>query len=70
MNTPTPAAIPAYAHPVPVGADGIRFRRVHGPRTLESTQRRQRVSAEYVRGLEARTRNNPFTRADYMAVTP
>lgn len=70
MNTITPATIPSYAHPVPVGADGIRFRKVHGPRTLESTQRRLQVSAEYARELTARTKNNPFTRADYMAVAP
>lgn len=70
MNTTTPAIIPSYAHPVPVSADGIRFRRVHGPRTLESTQRRQQASAEYARLMNARTRRHLFTPADYMAVTP
>lgn len=75
MNTPTtaqqrPATIPDYAHPVPVGADGLRFRKFHGPRTLASTERRQRVSAYYARELAARAKNNPFTAAEYMAVTP
>lgn len=66
----TPATIPSYAHPVPVGADGIKFRRVHGPRTQESTQRREQASAEYARVMNARTRRHIHTAAEYMAVTP
>ena len=53
-------AIPEYAHPVPVSADGIKFRRVHGPRTLESTQLRERARAEAARITKERSDNDPF----------
>lgn len=74
MNTNTPAqqrpaTIPAYAHPVPVGADGIRPRRVHGPRTLASTQLRQACSADYEQAMKARINDNPFI-GHYWAATP
>lgn len=74
MNTTTPqqqrpATIPDYAHPVPVGVDGVRFKKVHGPRTLASTQRRQVCSAEYERDMKARIQDNPFSN-QYWAITP
>lgn len=71
-NTPAqqrPATIPAYAHPVHVGADGIRPRLIHGPRTLASTKRRQVCSAEYERETKARINDNPFI-GHYWAATP
>lgn len=73
MNTfqnRTPATIPTYAHPAPIGADGLKFRRFHGPRTLESTQRRQQAGEEYARLMIARTRRHIHTAAEYMAVAP
>lgn len=44
-----PGGIPAYAHPVPVSADGFKFRKVLGPRTRASTLRRMAVSEEVLR---------------------
>lgn len=77
MHTPNtspalagPAQIPDYAHPVPVGADGLRFRKVHGPRTQASTERARRLRAEAARIMAARRRENVFTRSDYLNITP
>jgi len=55
MNT-----IPAYAHPVPVSADGISFRKVHGPRTQAATTLRKRAGTEQARILTARTKTDIF----------
>jgi len=64
MNTP----IPTYAHPVPVSADGVRFRKVHGPRTLVATQRRARAGAEQARILAARASEPGHSPAEFLTV--
>lgn len=70
MNiVPTPTSIPAFAHPVPVGADGIRFRKVHGPRTQQATQRRTAAGQAYTAALAARATQDVFA-GHYLEVAP
>lgn len=48
MEAIVSTSIPEYAHPVPVSADGIPFKRVHGPRTEMSAKRRAGYAQLYM----------------------
>lgn len=65
--------IPSYARPVPVGADGIPFRRIHGPRTQAATERltryRQAAAVEMAHREAMYSISKPSS-ADYLAVAP
>lgn len=64
--------IPTYAHPIRTGIDGIRARRIEGPRTKASTERRTAyrawAAAETVRRAKAFGPAVAFMPAEYLAV--
>lgn len=66
MNSLATPSIPAYAHPVHRGIDGLRGRRIEGPRTKASTERRSAYAAHYA---AATTKPAPsHTPAQFLAV--
>lgn len=64
--------IPEFAHPIRTGIDGIRARRIEGPRTKASTERRTAyrtwAAAETVRRAKAFGPATAFMPAEYLAV--
>lgn len=64
--------IPTYAHPIRIGIDGIRARRIEGPRTKASTERRAAYRtwavAETARRAESFGPAIAFMPAEYLAV--
>ncbi|GAA5229239.1 hypothetical protein [Arthrobacter cryoconiti] len=72
MKSLATSTVPAYAHPVHVGADGITFRRVHGPSTKAVTGHRTAYRAwatqELARRVEEFGPATLFMPAEYLAV--
>lgn len=57
------ATIPTYAHSIPVSADGIKFRKVHGPSTKAAAERRANAGRAYLAAIAEQTKRPGFTEA-------
>lgn len=65
-NSNPSSSIPAYAHPVHRGADGVRGRRFEGPRTKAATERRSAYAKHYAMATDKPAPK--FSPAEYLAV--